>query len=93
LGKQQLFIVGIIESINTVQSLNKLVCLHKKADGIHTGTIQQSFPGNSSLMGRHAVPTGKQLPTLTTVYTSNQPDSVSLNLTVTLTQLTSQHYH
>jgi hypothetical protein len=64
------------------------VRLHRKADGTHTGTIQQSFPRNSSLMGRYAVLAGKQLPTLTTAYTSNQPQSASLNLTVTLTQLT-----
>jgi len=61
MGKQDLFIVGIINSINTAQPMKKLVCLHRKADGIPTGTIQQSFPRNSSLMGRYAVPTGKQL--------------------------------
>jgi hypothetical protein len=73
------------------------VCLHRNAGSIHTGTIQlsfpgngtteQSFPGNSSLLGRYAILTGEQLRTLT-AYTGNQPESASLNLTVTLTQLT-----
>lgn len=53
------------------------VCLHRKAGGIHTGTIQQSFPRNSSLMGCYAILTGKQLPTLTIAYTSNQQQSAS----------------